>query len=87
MHVGDVRAQTRNVFQLMESLLNQDSATLRDVVKLTIFLKSADDYADMNEVRAEFFRAAPPASSAIQAQMIRPEFLVEIEAVAILPQP
>lgn len=82
-HVGDVRAQTDQIFKRMRELLAHDNATLADVVKLVIFLKDIADYAAMNEVRAQYFAEAPPASSAVQAQMVRPEFLVEIEAVAI----
>ncbi|GIK81425.1 MAG: RidA family protein [Pseudorhodoplanes sp.] len=86
MHVGDVRGQTRQVFRLMQTLLEQDAASLRDVVKLTVFLKSVADYEAMNEVRAECFPELPPASSTVQAEMIRPEFLVEIEAIAVRPR-
>jgi enamine deaminase RidA (YjgF/YER057c/UK114 family) len=83
LHAGDVRAQTHQIFKRMRDLLAHDRATLADVVKLVIFLKNITDYDAMNEVRAQYFNDAPPASSAVQAQLIRPEFLVEIEAVAI----
>ncbi|MBI4273437.1 MAG: RidA family protein [Rhizobiales bacterium] len=83
VHAGDVRAQTHQIFKRMRHLLAHDNATLADVVKLVVFLKNIADYDAMNEVRAQYFGDAPPASSAVQAQMIRPEFLVEIEAVAI----
>ncbi len=83
VHAGDVRAQTHQIFKRMRHLLVQDDATLADVVKLVVFLKNIADYDAMNEVRAQYFRNSPPASSAVQTQMIRPEFLVEIEAIAI----
>lgn len=85
-HVGDVRGQTRRVFERMRSLLGTEGASLSDVVKLTIFLKDIADYPAMNEVRSEYFASDPPASSAVQATMIHPEFLVEIEAIAIRPK-
>ncbi len=83
VHAGDVRAQTHQIFKQMCNLLAHENATLADVVKLTVFLKNISDYDAMNEVRAQYFADAPPASSAVRADMIRPEFLVEIEAIAI----
>ena len=81
--IGDIRAQTRQVIENIKALLASEGATLDDIVKVTVFLKNAKDYNAMNEVRAEYFKQDPPASSAVQAQLIREEFLVEIEAIAV----
>lgn len=81
--IGDIKGQTRQVFENMKGLLGSEGATLDDVSKVTVFLKNVKDYGEMNEVRAEYFRKDPPASSAVQAQLVREEFLVEIEAIAV----
>ncbi len=81
--IGDIRAQTRQVIENIKALLASEGATLDDIVKVTVFLKNTKDYNAMNEVRAEYFKQDPPASSAVQAQLIREEFLVEIEAIAV----
>ena len=82
--IGDIRGQTKQVFENMKGLLASEGATLDDVVKFTVFLKNAKDYDEMKEVRAKYIKKDPPASSAVQAQLVRDEFLVEIEALAII---
>ena len=49
-----------------------------------IFLKDLGDYAAMNEIYREFFPAQPPARYCIRADLVKPEFLVEIASVAHL---
>jgi 2-iminobutanoate/2-iminopropanoate deaminase len=82
--VGDISGQTRQVFENMKALLASEGASLDDVVKVTVFLRNAKDYDKMNQVRAEYFKNKPPASSAVQAQLVREEFLVEIEGIAVI---
>jgi reactive intermediate/imine deaminase len=81
---GDVGAQTRQVLQNVKAVLEEGGATLHDVMKATVFLADIKDFSAMNEVYAEFFGDAKPARSTVQALLARPDFLVEIEAVAII---
>ena len=84
--VGDCAAQTRQVFARIRSVVEAAGATLADVAKITTFLTDVNHYAAFNKVRSETFTASPPASSTvIVAALVRPEFLVEIEAVVNLP--
>lgn len=57
---------------------------MSDITYSMIFLKDLADYQAMNETYAEYFDAAPPARYCIRADLVRPEFLVEIGAVAHL---
>lgn len=55
-------------------------------VKITTFLTDINNYAAYSKVRSEAFPTSPPASSTvIVAGLVRPEFLVEIEAVEHIP--
>ncbi|UCG07225.1 MAG: RidA family protein [Desulfobacterales bacterium] len=81
---GDVGAQTRQVLQNIKAVLQEGGATLDDVMKTTVFLADIKDFSAMNEVYADFFGDAKPARSTVQAALARPEFLVEIEAIAIV---
>jgi len=83
---GDVVAQARQVFANIRLCLSAAGATFADVVKVTTFLTDIDDRARINPVRQEFFREARPASTLVEVSaLVLPEFLIEVEAVAVLP--
>jgi reactive intermediate/imine deaminase len=83
---GDCEAQTRQVMARVRAVVEAAGATMEDVVKITAFLVNLDDYPAYNKVRGENFTSNPPASSSvIVASLVRPEFLVEVEAVAHIP--
>jgi aminoacrylate peracid reductase len=81
---GDVRAQTRFVLDSIQAVLEAAGGSLRDVTFNHIFLKDLGDYAAMNEVYKTYFPVNPPARYCIRADLVKPEFLVEIASVAHL---
>lgn len=91
IHMGDVRAQTRRVFENITALLGSEGATWHDVVRTTCYLRDIErDYRTFNEERTAFYREQQleplPASTGIQAILCRPDLLVEIEAIAMFRQ-
>ncbi|MGW0223976.1 RidA family protein [Streptomyces tendae] len=83
---GDPAAQARQVFENLRRCLASAGATFDDVVKLTFFVT---DMAHMGAIRAARAQHIPddrlPAASAVQvAAVVRPEFLMEIEAFAVV---
>lgn len=78
----DVRAQTRAVLESVKGVIEAAGATLEDVTFNMIFLKDYADYAAMNEIYGEYFASEPPARYCIKAELVRPEFLVEIASIA-----
>ena len=88
---GDIpdgwEAQTRLVFEHLGRALAAQGASWPDVVKLTYFVTSVEQVATVRSVRDEFVDTQrPPASSLVQvAGLVRPDLLLEIEAVAWLP--
>lgn len=86
--IGDCEAQTRQVMARIQTIVESAGATLADVVKITTFLVNLDDYPAFSRVRSETFPESPPASSTVVvAALVRPEFLVEVEAVVHIPSP
>ena len=88
VHVGDFQAQTWRTYQNITALLEAESATWKDVVRTSCYLRDIErDYDAFNEIRTEFFKEQGlnplPASTGIQAIICRPDLLVEIEAMAI----
>lgn len=81
---GDVKAQTHQVLQNVKAVIEDGGATLADIMKTTVFLSDINDFSAMNEVYAKFFGDLKPARSTVQAPLARPEFLVEIEAIAVI---
>jgi len=81
---GDVREQTRVTLENVEAALASVDTTLRDVVKVTIWLRDFNDYAGMNEVYAEFFPPPEPVRACVRSELVFPSLLVEIEATAIV---
>ncbi len=83
---GDCEAQTRQVMSNIRTIAQAAGASMSDVVKMTCFLTDVNNYAAYGKVRSETFSNSPPASSTvIVAALVRPEFLVEVEAVVRVP--
>lgn len=88
---GDFKAQCLRTFRNLTRLLVAEGATWHDVVRTTCYLRDIDrDYDTFNQVRTFFMHGCGleplPASTGIQAHLCRPDLLVEIEAIAIIPR-
>lgn len=82
---NDVKAQARQAFENIRGILAEGGATMYDVMKITVFMKSVEDYQLMNEVRREFFPKDPPASTAVVIKdFMLPDLLLEAEVIAVL---
>ncbi|MBT3808441.1 MAG: pyrimidine utilization protein C [Rhodospirillaceae bacterium] len=79
---GDIKAQTRHVIEAVRGVVEAGGGTLADVAFNQIFLADLADYAGMNEVYREYFGDNPPARYCIKAELVKPEFLVEISSTA-----
>ena len=81
----DFRAQAEQVFHNLEEVLKAASAGFGDVVKMNTYVVglTPDRLQEIRTVRAKHFTENPPASTLIGVQALaRPEFLLEVEAVA-----
>jgi reactive intermediate/imine deaminase len=82
---GDVRAQTRQVFENLNAILEANGATFADVVKIGTYLTTLDDLAGMREVRGEYLTAEPPASTAVQVvALVVPDAMIEVDLLAVV---
>jgi enamine deaminase RidA (YjgF/YER057c/UK114 family) len=83
---GDCEAQSRQVMANIRAVVEAAGATMGDVVKITCFLTEGADYRAYSKVRAETFPSDPPASSTVfVSALVRPELMVEVEAVVNVP--
>jgi enamine deaminase RidA (YjgF/YER057c/UK114 family) len=90
LYPGDVRAQTWRMFNNIKGLLEAEGADWHDIVRTTCYLADFRTYDEFNEVRNAFYEQEKldplPASTCIEARICRPDLLVEVEAIAIIPR-
>ena len=80
----DPEAQARQVFTNMKAVLEAAGAKMDDVVKITMIIRNAADFPKIGAVRREFFKDPYPASTAFVAALLNPDWLVEVEAIAVV---
>lgn len=79
---GGIKEQTRQSLLNINRILEQEGLSLTNVVKTTVLLADISDFAAMNEVYAEMFKAPFPARSAFSVRDLPKGALVEIECIA-----
>jgi 2-iminobutanoate/2-iminopropanoate deaminase len=81
---GDVEVQTRQVFDNIRLILNDQGADLADIMSMTVYGVRGEDHPIISTVRNEYLKDAPPASTfVVVAGLARKEWLVEVDVVAI----
>ena len=84
--VGDIRAQTRRVCELLQTTVRAAGGELTDIVRVDVFVRDIKQFAAIHEVRREFFPRQPPASTMVEVSRMTDErALIEINAIAVLP--
>jgi enamine deaminase RidA (YjgF/YER057c/UK114 family) len=86
--VGDITAQAEEVFQQLQQCLRAAGTDLSHVVKLNTFLTRPEDNRPVAAVRSKYLREAglrPASTMVIVARLARPEMLIEVECIAVVP--
>jgi 2-iminobutanoate/2-iminopropanoate deaminase len=81
---GDMRAQIRQVGENLKAALAAAGATLNDLVKTTTYVTDIDEFFKHVDVRAEYFGALPTSTTVEVRRLAHPDFLVEIDAIAVV---
>jgi 2-aminomuconate deaminase len=82
----DIRAQTRAVIENIRDILHSVGAHLEDVVEISTYLITMNDFDGYNEVYGEFFTSEGPARTTVAVhQLPHPHLLVEMRATAYKP--
>jgi 2-iminobutanoate/2-iminopropanoate deaminase len=82
---GPVAAQTRRCLENIGAILAKEGASKDDVLKVTVWLTAAADFAEFNAAYAAFFAGHKPARSTVVAALVVRGALVEIEVIARAP--
>ena len=82
----DIRAQTRQVLENIRTVLAGVGGTMDDVARVTVYVTDMSGLAQIHEVRGQYFRRPYPASTLVEVKrLVKPEYLIEIDAVAVIP--
>lgn len=83
----DIREQTRAVIENVRDILQTQNADLKDLVEVTSYLVSMNDFAGYNEIYGEYFGYDGPARTTVAVhQLPHPHLLIEMRAVAYKPE-
>lgn len=85
---GDMQAQAQQTFENLKAALDAGGAKFENVVKLNYYVLDVKQLPAVREVRNKFINTAnPPASTAVEVKgLFREGFLIEVEAVAVVPE-
>jgi reactive intermediate/imine deaminase len=83
---GDMKAQAEQVFKNLQAALTAAGATFADVVKMNSYITDMSKAQAVRDVRAIYFKDATPASTFVEVKgLVRPDLLLEVEVVAVVP--
>lgn len=85
--IGDMRAQMEQTFQNLDRCLKAAGATWADVVKTNTYVTDFDEFQKCADVRMRYFGVATPTSTTVGVtRLAGPDFMIEIEAIAVVNQ-
>jgi enamine deaminase RidA (YjgF/YER057c/UK114 family) len=85
LHRGDFKGQAREALRALKSLVESAGGTMASVVKLNTYVTDMRYRVDFGPVRQEFFPGKSPASTLVEVSALaHPDWLIEIEAIAVL---
>ncbi len=83
---GDIAAQTRQILTKLQKVLAEAGATMDDVMMTTDYITTTDGYRETADVRREFWKNGFPAATGVIVKgLLREGALIEIDAVAFIP--
>ena len=86
--LGDAKAQTRFILGKIQRAVEAAGGTINDVVARNVFTTDVRNHRDINETRREVLGSNFPTSTMVQVvALARPELLLEINAIAVIPLP
>ena len=82
---GDLRAQAEQVFKNIEAILIEQESTLKNIIKLNVYLIDIGGFDVVNNLMTELFKAPYPARALVEVSALPKKSSIEIEAIAHTP--
>lgn len=84
--IGDIEAQTRQVCENLKAAAEAAGGSLNDVVRVDVHVRDIEHFPIIHKVRREYFKEPVPASTMVEvSRLVSPDYLIEISAIAVLP--
>jgi enamine deaminase RidA (YjgF/YER057c/UK114 family) len=81
----DIVAQTRQIFEKLKQILDAAGGSFADIVKTVDYIVTTEGYRETAAVRRAYFHDGSPAATGVVVQgLLRPDALIEIDAIAVL---
>jgi len=85
--IGDITAQTRQVCENIKSAMESAGGTLDHVCRVDVYVRNMEHFEQIHVVRREYFKPPLPASTMVEiTKMTSPDYLIEINAIAVIPE-
>ena len=85
--IGDISEQTRQVCENIKAAVEAAGGSMDDICRVDVYVRNMEHFEAIHKVRAQYFRPPLPASTMVEvAKMTSPDYLIEISAIAVLPQ-
>ena len=83
--VGDIEAQTRQVCENLKAAVEEAGGKMDDICRVDVYVRNMEHFEKIHKVRREYFKPPAPASTMVEiTKMTSPEYLIEINAIAVL---
>lgn len=83
--VGDIEAQTRQVCENIKAAVEEVGGTMDDICRVDVFVRNMEHFDLIHKVRRDYFKAPAPASTMVEVcKMTSPDYLIEINAIAVI---
>jgi reactive intermediate/imine deaminase len=84
--LGDITVQTKQVCENVKAAVEAAGGTLDDVVRVDVYVRNMEHFDKIHAVRREYFKPPLPASTMVEVcKFTSPDYLIEINAIAVLP--
>lgn len=84
--IGDIEQQTTQVCENVKHAVEAAGGTMEDICRVDVFVRNIDQFETIHKVRRLYFKDPPPASTMVEvSKMVSPDYLIEINAIAVLP--
>ena len=84
--VGDIKAQTKQVCENLKAAVEEAGGSLDDIVRVDVYVRNMEHFEAIHEVRRQYFTGIAPASTMVEvSKFVSPDYLIEINAIAVLP--
>lgn len=85
--VGDIEVQTRQVCENLKAAAEAAGGNLADVCRVDVYVRNIEHFETIHKVRREYFKPPLPASTMVEVtKLVSPDYLIEISAIAVIPE-